>query len=153
MIREKYLTINDSGNDLKFVIRQMPATVAFDFIVDAAIALADTEGAKFNMFDIYEVVEHLKKNGMASFRGVQKDKLDGLMARLMGCCSRVVENTEMKCTPSVLDGFVSDFKTIFTLYTEALMINFFQGEVENEKKSSFPEVVNIGKPQQKNKAC
>lgn len=153
MIREKYITINDNGNDLKFVIRQMTATAAFDFIVDAAIALADTEGAKFNMFDISEIVEHLKKNGMASFRGIKKDKLDGLMSTMMGCCSRVVDNTEIECTPGVIDGFVSDFKTIFTLHTEALKINFFQGEAENGKKSSFPEAVNIGKPQQKNKAC
>lgn len=142
--KESIVTIDG----LKFRVRQMSATQLYDFIVRAILVLADSGLEVKEEMDINAAGAHILQNGLQALRGVEHAKIKPLIDELTACCTRISDSgVEQVCTPDIMDGFISDVRTIFKLQAEAVKVNFgFFGQGQ-ESPSSTVEALNIGKPQ------
>jgi hypothetical protein len=147
MRKETVITIDDNGNALKFRVKQMPATKLYDFMVRALLTLAASGVNLGGGDDIAAAGRYLQEHGLSALGKVEYSKAKPLLDELLACCSRLADGgVEQLCTPDIMDGFISDVRTIFKLQVEAVKINFnFFGPGE-EKPSSSPETLNMGKP-------
>jgi hypothetical protein len=150
MPKENIISITEQGgNRLNFRITQMKASRQADFIVRALLLLApglDAEQAK-------EAVFGGGSEGLiAALLKVEYEKAKPMLDELLGYCKRMVDGqVEQACTPDLLDGFVTDFMTIFKLYREVLSLNFgfFTPATAPEaaaKSSDSPAILNMPKP-------
>jgi hypothetical protein len=147
MRKEIIVTIDDNGAPLKFKIKQMPATKLYDFIARALLILA---GSGFSMQggeDIEGAERYLREHGLDALRGLDYEKAKPLLNELLACCTRITESgVEQLCTPDIMDGFISDVRTIFKLQAEAGKVNFGFFGPGQESPLSSPETLNMGKP-------
>jgi hypothetical protein len=145
--KETIITIDDNGNALKFRVKQMPATKLYDFIVRALLTLAASGLNLSGEDDITSAGRYLREHGLAALSKVEYSKAKPLLDELLACCSRITEGgVEQLCTPDIMDGFISDARTIFKLQLEAVKLNFsFFGQGE-EKTLPSPAAMSMGKP-------
>lgn len=64
------------------------------------------------------------ESGISALGRLDYDKARPLLDELLSCCSRVDAGVEQPLTPDVLEGFIEDVRTLFTLRKEALALNF-----------------------------
>lgn len=136
MRKEKTITINDDGKNLKFLIRQMPTTKAIEFTMKFA-ALVKAGGSSKENPTFAEL-----------FASSDYEKTQEVLDMLLSCCSRILDNgAEHLCSRADLDGYIDSMDTVFTLYSEAMELNFPpSGE---EKGTDSPAKVNIGRPRKR----
>ena len=135
--REKIIIIKDREQELTFKIREMPATHLESWIIRSVILLAGA-GADVPLGrDIHASVAYLAERGLASLGNIDFEKAKPLLDELLGCCSRLVENIEEKCTPASVDSYVEDISTLLQLRMEAIKLNlgFFKPGTGNPSGS------------------
>lgn len=128
--QEKTIIIEDGGEQKKFKVRQMGATLSEWFFLQLMDELAK---AGVIQKEIDEVGGVMTLTSMLAHR-------QDMMNKLIECVSRVHEGgIESQLTAENADSYVDDFKTLFKLRMEAFAINgFFQkggldGLISSEK--------------------
>lgn len=131
MRKEKTIVIDDRGRSLTFKIREMSALRLESWIARAGILLAatgildETKADVRNVGDIAAgVARAVGESGISALGRLDYDKARPLLDELLSCCSRVDAGVEQPLTPDVLEGFIEDVRTLFTLRKEALALNF-----------------------------
>ena len=131
MRKEKTIVIDDRGRSLTFKIREMSALRLESWIARAGILLAatgildETKADVRNVGDIAASVGRMVGDfGISALGKLDYDKARPLLDELLACCSRVEAGVEQPLTPAVLEGFIEDVRTLFTLRKEALALNF-----------------------------
>lgn len=131
MRKEKTIVIDDRGRSLTFKIREMSALRLESWIARAGILLAatgildETRADVRNVGDIAAgVARAVGESGISALGRLDYDKARPLLDELLSCCSRVDAGVEQPLTPDVLEGFIEDVRTLFTLRKEALALNF-----------------------------
>lgn len=124
MRQEKRITIEDRGNKLEFVVREMTATQLEDWTMRAVLVLAGA-GSKIPAGGGVEGIgRYIAEHGLACLGEVDYARAKPLLDEMLGCCSRVVDKMEEKVTPETADAYIEDIATLFKLRTEALKLNF-----------------------------
>ena len=130
MRKEKTIVIDDRGRSLTFKIREMSALRLESWIARAGILLAtgildETRVDVRNAGEIAAgVARAVGESGISALGRLDYDKARPLLDELLSCCSRVDAGVEQPLTPDVLEGFIEDVRTLFTLRKEALALNF-----------------------------
>ena len=147
MLKEKIITISDNGNSIQFKIRQLTATQQEELIVKGLLLLANKDVGDVDM-------DKLRNNAtvfntkmlFAALEKVDFTKIKEISDVLLGCCYRIVGKMEERCTPETVDGYVEDFRTLFTLKKEAFMLSFgFFVQEGNSQDTDSKETIKIGK--------
>jgi hypothetical protein len=132
MRKKKTIKIMDRERELTFEIQEMPATKLESWIIRALIVLGPVLGkVDGEEVTITEAVGLLRTQGLNFAGMVDYEKIKPLLDDLLACCVRTDCGVPQVCTPQTVDGFISDFKTLFKLRQEALAINlsfFDQGQ-------------------------
>ena len=147
MLKEKTITINDNGNNLTFKIRQLTATKQEELIIKALLLLANKEVGDVSVDNLRENPQQLVnlKMLLGALEKVDFLKIKEIADELLGCCYRVVGKMEERCTPETVDGYVEDFRTLFTLKKEAFMLSFdFFGEDGNSRDTASKPTISVG---------
>ena len=131
MRKEKTIVIDDRGRSLTFKIREMSALRLESWIARAGILLAATGILDETRVDVRNageiaagVARAVGESGISALGRHDYDKARPLLDELLSCCSRVDAGVEQPLTPDVLEGFIEDVRTLFTLRKEALALNF-----------------------------
>lgn len=131
MRKEKTIVIDDRGRSLTFKIREMSALQMEGWIARAGILLAGTGILDETRVDVRNageiaagVARAVGESGISALGRLDYDKARPLLDELLSCCSRVDAGVEQPLTPDVLEGFIEDVRTLFTLRKEALALNF-----------------------------
>lgn len=131
MRKEKTIVIDDRGRSLTFKIREMSALRLESWIARAGILLAATGILDETRVDVRNageiaagVARAVGESGISALGRLDYDKARPLLDELLSCCSRVDAGVEQPLTPDVLEGFIEDVRTLFTLRKEALALNF-----------------------------
>ena len=131
MRKEKNIVIDDRGKSLTFKIREMSALQMEGWIASAGILLAGTGILDETRVDVRNageiaagVARAVGESGISALGRLDYDKARPLLDELLSCCSRVDAGVEQPLTPDVLEGFIEDVRTLFTLRKEALALNF-----------------------------
>lgn len=131
MRKEKNIVIDDRGKSLTFKIREMSALQMEGWIARAGILLAGTgilDETKADVRNVGEIAAGVARavgeSGISALGRLDYDKARPLLDELLSCCSRVDAGVEQPLTPDVLEGFIEDVRTLFTLRKEALALNF-----------------------------
>ena len=131
MRKEKTIVIDDRGKSLTFKIREMSALQLESWIARAGILLAATgilDETKVDVRNMGEIAEGVSRtlahSGLSALGKLDYDKARPLLDELLACCSRVDAGVEQPLTSDVLEGFIEDVRTLFTLRKEALALNF-----------------------------
>lgn len=131
MRKEKVIVIDDRGKSLTFKIREMSALKLEGWIARAGILLAATGILDETRVDVRNageiaagVARAVGESGISALGRLDYDKARPLLDELLSCCSRVDAGVEQPLTPDVLEGFIEDVRTLFTLRKEALALNF-----------------------------
>ena len=131
MRKEKNIVIADRGKSLTFKIREMSALQMEGWIARAGILLAGTGILDETRVDVRNageiaagVARAVGESGISALGRLDYDKARPLLDELLSCCSRVDAGVEQPLTPDVLEGFIEDVRTLFTLRKEALALNF-----------------------------
>lgn len=147
MLKEKTITINDNGNNLTFKIRQLTATKQEELIIKALLLLANKEVGDVSVDKLRENPQQLVnlKMLLGALEKVDFLKIKEIADELLGCCYRVVGKMEERCTPETVDGYVEDFRTLFTLKKEAFMLSFdFFEEDGNSQDTASKPTISVG---------
>lgn len=146
--KEKFITLDDGGNQLKFRVTQMSATTTKNWLIKLVFAVAPgmgfDDGVKvLDGMSIEGIIAAIGKSGDESRA---KELLDGLLA----CCRHVTKSgAETQLVgDAVIDGIISDFRTLFKLYQEAgqITLDFTPTAPADESPSTSQGVVNMPKP-------
>ena len=131
MRKEKTIVIDDRGRSLTFKIREMSALRLESWIARAGILLAATgmlDETRVGVRNAGEIAAGVARavgeSGISALGRLDYDKARPLLDELLSCCSRVDAGVEQPLTPDVLEGFIEDVRTLFTLRKEALALNF-----------------------------
>lgn len=123
--KEVNITLEDGEDSLEFRIRQMPATKQESWIIQAVLLLAGSGVDLPEGYDLQKAGQYLATHGLKALGGVDYEKARPLLDDLLTCCHRVLpEGGEMAVTPSTVDGYITDVRTLFRLRMEALKVNF-----------------------------
>lgn len=130
--KESIITIQDQDQELTFKIKQMPVTRLQDWIIRALLLVAGSGAQVPDGSDIKAAGAFLAEKGLTALGNIDFEKARPLIAEMLGCCSRVVEKVEERCTPESVDNYILDVTTLFKLEMEAFKLNlgFFVPEVE-----------------------
>lgn len=148
MLKEKIITLNDSGNQLKFKVRQLPATEQEKLIVKVLLLLANKEIADVEVDKLRENPQAVlnTKTILAALDKLDYDKLEPISNTLLGCCYRINGNMEEQCTPETVNGYIESFMTLFSLKKAALEVSFdFFGGGANSQDTPSQATIEIGK--------
>lgn len=131
MRKEKIIVIDDRGKSLTFKIREMSALRLESWIARAGILLVGTgilDEKKVDVRNVGEIAASVSRmvadSGISALGKLDYDRARPLLDELLACCSRVDAGVEQPLTPDVLEGFIEDVRTLFTLRKEALALNF-----------------------------
>lgn len=139
MRKEKTVTIDDRGTSLTFKIKEMPALKLESWILRAVMLLAgsglldkelaDRAKEAANSMQTAEAMSSVgsfvTEHGLKALASVEYEKAEPLLAELLACCSRVDGGVEQRLdNPVVVEGIISDVRTLFKLRKEAFALNF-----------------------------
>lgn len=143
MRKEVTITLEDGGQEKRFIIKQFPATKSemfkfkFGLLVGNA-DLGDLQHAK-SPYDI-----------ISFFLGALSDKpyerIQDMLNMMISCVSRVHDGgITTQLTPENIDSYVEEGDTLMRLRGEVLKVNgFFHGsgqdDSNNSEKSPAPEI-------------
>ncbi|MDR2946825.1 MAG: hypothetical protein LBV79_08775 [Candidatus Adiutrix sp.] len=125
------ITLENRGNPLTFVIKEMPATQLESWIIRALLLAAGAgavnvpEGA-----DLQRAGAYLAQKGIGLLGSLDYDKAAPLLDEMLGCCYHKVDNHLNRCDPDNVTGYIEDVSTLFKLRMEAMKLNlgFFWAE-------------------------
>lgn len=150
--KEITVDIQDRDQLLTFKIKEMPATRLESWIIRALLLVAraggpDGSGAQVpDGSDIKAAGAFLAEKGLTALGNIDFEKARPLLDELLGCCSRVVEKVEERCTPDSVDNYILDVTTLFTLRMEAIKLNLGFLGPEVERLSGSPVKPNSETP-------
>ena len=121
--KEIIIDIQDRDQLLTFKVKEMPATKLESWIIRALLLVAGSGTHVPDGADIRAAGAYLAENGLAALGGIDFDQAKPLLDELLGCCSRVVEKVEERCTPESVDAYIMDVTTLFRLRMEAIKLN------------------------------
>lgn len=133
MAREqKQISLEDSGNRHEFIIRQMPATQLYDWIIRALLLVAGSGTDVPDGADLQKAGAYLADKGIGALSTLDYEKARPLLDELLECCYRKLDKHEERCTRQTVDGYIEDVRTLFKLQVEAAKLNlgFLKAEVE-----------------------
>ncbi len=136
--KEITLDIRDREQLLTFKIREMPATRLESWLLRATLLLGAGGVQAPQDADPQTAGAHLAAQGLSGLGRIEYAKAQPLLDELLGCCSRVVERVEERCTPESVDAYILDVKTLFTLRAEAFKLNLGFPRPEGESLSGCP---------------
>jgi hypothetical protein len=139
--KETIIKIQDRDQELTFKIREMSATQLESWLIRALLLVAGSGAQVPDGSDIKAAGGYLAEKGLAALGAVDFEKAKPLLDEMLGCCSRLVEKVEERCTPESLDAYVQDVGTLFRLRKEAVRLNLGFLGPEGERLSGF-----LGKP-------
>lgn len=143
MRKTKEFILQENGNNLTFVIEQMPATRMQLWMMKALSLLCGTELASM---DFSVLQKEFKSKGFALLQGLDMDKAEPLIAELYTCAKRKEGNALVQLSAENIDSVISDVRTLFALQKEILMHNFdfftespsnFTGAGANQAQDTF----------------
>jgi hypothetical protein len=137
--KESIITIQDRDQELTFKIREMPATKLESWIIRALLLVAGSGAQVPDGSDIKAAGAFLAEKGLNALGNIDFEKARPLLDELLGCCSRVIERIEERCTPETVDAYILDVKTLFTLRMEAIKLNLGFLGPEAARLSGSPE--------------
>ena len=137
--KEIIIDVQDREQKLTFKIREMPATRLESWIIRALLLVAGSGAQVPDGADIKAAGAFLAEKGLAALGNLDFDKAEPLLDELLGCCSRVVEKVEERCTPESVDAYIMDVTTLFKLRMEAIKLNLGFLGPEAERLSGSPE--------------
>ena len=128
MRKQKNITIIDDGQELRFVIKQMPASELEIWCLRLAGLFARGNLGMPMADGATAIGEMLREKGLAGLLETvgrfDVEELRPLLDGLLGCCRYVAEpNSLTRLTPQIVDGIVSDVRSLFLLRKEALELN------------------------------
>lgn len=135
MRKEKKIVVNDRGQELAFVVREMPATKLESWIVRAGLLIAGagladgllggkSAGEPLDAAHAMQAAGQMIAQGGDLLRAlgtVDYEKARPLLNELLECCTPADAVTPL--TPETADGIIEDVRTLFTLRKEALALN------------------------------
>ena len=121
--KENIITLQDREQELTFKIREMSATKLESWIIRALLLIAGSGARVPEGADLKAAGAYLAEKGLASLGNIEFEKAKPLLDELLGCCSRVIERVEERCTPDSVDAYILDVTTLFRLRLEALKLN------------------------------
>lgn len=145
--KEITVDIQDRDQLLTFKIKEMPATKLESWIIRALLLVAGSGAQVPDGSDIKAAGAFLAEKGLAALGNIDFEKARPLLDELLGCCSRVVEKVEERCTADSVDAYIFDVKTLFTLRMEAIKLNLGFFVPEAERLSGSPEKPSSETPQ------
>ena len=131
------LTLQDRDQELTFKIKEMSAVQLEGWMCRALLLMAGSGIQVPNTADIRAAGAYLAEKGLVALGNVDFEKAQPLLDELLGCCSRVVEKVQERCTPATVDAYIQDVKTLFTLRMEALKLNLGFSMPDIEKLSGY----------------
>lgn len=140
--KEKIIDIRDGDQTLTFKIKQMPASKLEAWIFRALLLFAGSGVRLPKGSGVREAGAFLAKKGVETFGSIkiQYEEAAPLLDEILGCCSRIVENVEERCTPDTIDNYITDVTTLFKLRQEVFQLNFgFFVPPEEENPSGSQE--------------
>ncbi len=112
------ITLEDSGNELVFLIEKMPATKLQRFIMQALSLLSgNVSGASFDLQKMDT------QSLLACLQGLDVDKAEPLFDALYTCAKRRVDGATIAVNAKNIDAFISDVRTLFKLQFAILKHN------------------------------
>lgn len=131
MRKTKEITLNDRGTAKTFKITEMPASKFEWWIVSVARLLIGTGVASNvdigDLTDAGEAQQALARflvtDGLKSLAGIDIDKVKPLYDDLLRCCELKSGQYYARLDPELVDAQIEDFKTLFMLRKEALMLH------------------------------
>ena len=139
MRKEKIITIQDRGQELTFKIREMSAAQLESWVIRAVMLAAGSGVQVPGSADIKAAGAYLAENGLAALGNIDFEEARPLLDELLGCCSRLVERVEERCTPKTVDNYIFDVTTLFRLRMEAIKMNLGFLQPEGESLSGSQE--------------
>jgi hypothetical protein len=121
--KEIIIDIQDREQFLTFKVKEMPATRLEAWIIRALLLLAGSGAQTPEGSDLKAAGAFLAEKGLSALSGIDYDKARPLLDDLLGCCSRIVEKVEERCTPESVDNYILDVSTLFKLRMEAIKLN------------------------------
>lgn len=123
MLKNKNVTIDDNGNKLTFVVRQMPALKAWHWCNKVILLLCEA-GADIPLENGFTgAVEYIREHGLGVLGRLDYAKAQPLMEELLQQCSRLVDRMETQVTPESCEAYIEDVRTLYLLEKEAFMIS------------------------------
>lgn len=144
--KESIITIQDRDQELTFKIREMSATKLESWIIRALLLVAGSGAQVPDGSDIKAAGAFLAEKGLTALGNIDFEKARPLLDELLGCCSRVVEKVEERCTPESVDNYILDVTTLFKLRMEAIKLNLGFLGPEVERLSGSPVKPNSETP-------
>lgn len=151
MRKEITVAIADNGNELRFRIKQMPATKQERWIMRALLLVARSGiGGMINVPDgkklgELKMTQDLKFEDMLKALGqLNYEDVEPLMEELLNCCTRISDSgAEQVCTGNTIDGYVGDLKTLLKLRQEVLKLHFsfFQNAANSQDSEAQQRIV------------
>ena len=129
MLKTKNVVLEDNGNRLTFVIRQMPALKAWHWC-NKVILLLCNAGADIPLENGFSgAVEYIREHGLGVLGKLDYGKAQPLMEELLAQCYRVVDKMETQVTPDSCEAYLEDVRTLYLLEKEAFILSlpFFSG--------------------------
>lgn len=152
MRKEIQIDIKDNDNNLKFKIKQMPATVAERFMTKTLLLLGRTgtlEALGINDSKTFDRVKNKEidiANVLKALSNLDYNEVEPLFNELLQCCTRITDSgAELRCTPDVVDGFIENPITLYKLKLEAGKLNFsfFAKGVNSPNGTEKKEIQNM----------
>lgn len=127
MRKTKNVTIIEDGQELRFLVKQMPATALSRWTTQAMLLLSRL-GVDASRNDPVGAAQVLRERGdgklLCGLAGLSVDDLEPLQNDLLACCYHISgPNSMTRLTPDIVDSIVSDMCTLFKLENEALELN------------------------------
>ena len=123
MLKTKNITIDDNGNKLTFVVRQMPALKAWHWCNKVILLLCEA-GADIPLENGFTgAVEYIREHGLGVLGKLDYAKAQPLMEELLQHCSRLVDRMETQVTPDSCEAYIEDVRTLYLLEKEAFVIS------------------------------
>ncbi|MDR1396860.1 MAG: hypothetical protein LBJ14_03935 [Desulfarculales bacterium] len=136
--KETIITIQDREQELTFKIREMPATKLEAWIIRALLLLSGAGAKVPDGADLKATGTFLAEKGLSALGNIDYEKASPLLDELLGCCSRLVERVEERCTQESVDNYIIDVTTLFKLRMEAVKLNLGFLEPEAARLSGSP---------------
>lgn len=133
MLKEKYVTITEDGQDFEFCIKQMPASQLEWWIIRAVQLIGGSLDVDATQ-GLAGVGKALSEQGLSALAKIDLEKAKPLLDEMLGTASRVLSGSKHKCTPETIDATFASVKSLFTLRMECFKHNldFFVAENPSE---------------------
>ena len=128
MRQTKHITLYEDGQELRFFIKQMPATELERWCIRAMGLLArggfELPGTD-DMSGLSEILRDQGTKGLLRILGhLDFEDIAPLLDALLGCCHHISgPNSMTQLTPDIVDGIISEMPNLRALRLEALSLN------------------------------